>query len=889
MTNIIPVTFNGSRSTYAAVTQWDYGQILTFPDLELPETYQVHFSNAPACGTAVTVLGGPEGVSIPDTLLQQAKPISAYVFLHAGEDDGETVFTITLFVKPRQRPTEEQPTPVQRSALDEAIAALQDGVQRVGDALDTVDETVNAALQDALDSGDFDGPPGAPGVGVPTGGWPGMVLQKRSAADYDTRWALPPVPEDEIAAYTIRATYNAQWDTYTVTSAPTLAELWDEKHNNYKTIVVTLIVDIGASNGGELYISSDIQFRDVESYTPDYCLISFAPEDVGFLQLFGTSSGWQLRFVWFEDANSIATPATQGTEGQVLGLDSNLSPVWIDQSGGGSIELDTTLSRPGKAADAAAVGTALASKGTYSKPSGGIPKSDLASAVQTSLGKADTALQSAPVTSVNGQTGAVTLTASDVGAGTYSKPSGGIPKSDLAAAVQTSLGKADTAVQTETDPTVPSWAKSPTKPSYSYSEITGKPTLAAVATSGSYNDLSNKPTIPTVPQNVSAFTNDAGYLTQHQSLAGYQTEAITDAGGYYTTDTVEGALQEIGASKLDKAQGVANAGKFLVVGNDGTVTPGSMSSQQIQTAVDDWLDDHAASIDGLSFAAKNALMNLLSHVAYTDANGQQYYDALYGALFNGVELASISAVYTQSGTVDTQDSLDSLKADLVVTAHYSDSTTATVAANDYTLSGTLTVGTSTITVSYGGKTTTFSVTVEKSHLLYSLENRTFNNEYIDTGVALLSEEDRDWSICIDVTVTSNPTSGQSSRWRLFNVNTTDDSSYVLLWGKGGAAANNIVARFMSPYQNFLTTGVNSRKHAVFTHSKNSGTMMCYGYQGTEARTTVTVSGATFAATTKNLTLGGETDETLLPSGTFHDFKVYDYVMSASEITGFLGK
>ena len=33
-------------------------------------------------------------------------------------------------------------------------------------------------------------------------------------------------------------------------------------------------------------------------------------------------------------------------------------------------------------------------KGTYSKPSTGIPKSDLASAVQTSLGKADTALQS---------------------------------------------------------------------------------------------------------------------------------------------------------------------------------------------------------------------------------------------------------------------------------------------------------------------------------------------------------------------------------------------------------------------------------------------------------------------------------------------------------------
>ena len=36
--------------------------------------------------------------------------------------------------------------------------------------------------------------------------------------------------------------------------------------------------------------------------------------------------------------------------------------------------------------------------------------------------------------------------------GTYSKPAGGIPKTDLATAVQTSLGLADTAVQTETDP-----------------------------------------------------------------------------------------------------------------------------------------------------------------------------------------------------------------------------------------------------------------------------------------------------------------------------------------------------------------------------------------------------------------------------------------------------
>lgn len=41
------------------------------------------------------------------------------------------------------------------------------------------------------------------------------------------------------------------------------------------------------------------------------------------------------------------------------------------------------------------------------------------------------------------------------------------------------------------------------------------------------NDLHDS--IPTVPTNVSAFTNDAGYLTQHQSLADYYTKSEIDA------------------------------------------------------------------------------------------------------------------------------------------------------------------------------------------------------------------------------------------------------------------------------------------------------------------------------------------------------------------------
>lgn len=81
-------------------------------------------------------------------------------------------------------------------------------------------------------------------------------------------------------------------------------------------------------------------------------------------------------------------------------------------------------------------------------------------------------------------------------------------------------------------------------------------------------------------------------------------------------------------------------------------------------------------------------------------------------------LVSISAVYTQSGTVYPTTALDDLKADLVVTGTYSDSTTATITG--YTLSGTLAEGTSTVTVTFGGLTTTFSVTVSPPTPLYTL-------------------------------------------------------------------------------------------------------------------------------------------------------------------------
>lgn len=71
---------------------------------------------------------------------------------------------------------------------------------------------------------------------------------------------------------------------------------------------------------------------------------------------------------------------------------------------------------------------------------------------------------------------------------------------------------------TETDPTVPAWAKEANKPTYNYSEIT------------------NTPTIPTVPNNVSAFTNDAGYLIEETQTLSDVTAIGNSAGSRQLKD-----------------------------------------------------------------------------------------------------------------------------------------------------------------------------------------------------------------------------------------------------------------------------------------------------------------------------------------------------------------
>lgn len=99
-------------------------------------------------------------------------------------------------------------------------------------------------------------------------------------------------------------------------------------------------------------------------------------------------------------------------------------------------------------------------------------------------------------------------------------------------AIREGAEKGATALQNETDPI---WTAEKGN-YYTKSEV-----------DASLESKANKSEIPTVPTNVSAFTNDAGYLTEHQSLDNYYTK--TESDGKYATQVV--VNEEIAARITD--------------------------------------------------------------------------------------------------------------------------------------------------------------------------------------------------------------------------------------------------------------------------------------------------------------------------------------------------
>lgn len=160
MNNIVEAVF-GTCNPYECATRilyrYDYGMILTFPGLDLPTAYEVHFSNYDDVGTTITQIGNDDGVSIPDEFLQTGLPVYCWVYLHTGEDDGETVYKVTINVQDRPQPSNGTPTPVQQDAITEAIAALDSAVEQTG--ADASSANADALKSEGYAVGTQDGEP----------------------------------------------------------------------------------------------------------------------------------------------------------------------------------------------------------------------------------------------------------------------------------------------------------------------------------------------------------------------------------------------------------------------------------------------------------------------------------------------------------------------------------------------------------------------------------------------------------------------------------------------------------------------------------------------------------------------------------------------------------
>ena len=142
---------------------------------------------------------------------------------------------------------------------------------------------------------------------------------------------------------------------------------------------------------------------------------------------------------------------------------------------------------------------------------------------------------------------------------------------------------------------------------------------------------------------------------------------------------------------------------------------GGASQEQIAQAVVDYLTENPVE-GGMTKTEKDLILSLFRNAVYTSGNMGNTLTQLE-SLWNGSEapdepdepvvtLTRISATYS-GGDVAVGTAVSALTG-IVVTAHYSDGSSKTVTG--YTLSGTITEGSNTITVSYSGKTTTFTVT-----------------------------------------------------------------------------------------------------------------------------------------------------------------------------------
>lgn len=127
--------------------QWDEGMKLVIEGIDLPTAYEVHFSNDPNFGTAVTMIGGADGVTIPTSVLEDGGNVYAYLYLHDEATDGYTSARITIPVYRRPAVEDGEVAEDERTAIAQAITALNSAVEQTAQDVNDANASAETAVQ----------------------------------------------------------------------------------------------------------------------------------------------------------------------------------------------------------------------------------------------------------------------------------------------------------------------------------------------------------------------------------------------------------------------------------------------------------------------------------------------------------------------------------------------------------------------------------------------------------------------------------------------------------------------------------------------------------------------------------------------------------------------
>lgn len=233
-----------------------------------------------------------------------------------------------------------------------------------------------------------------------------------------------------------------------------------------------------------------------------------------------------------------------------------------------------------------------------------------------------------------------------------------------------------------------------------YNDLTNKPSIPSISglasedyvdekvgavTVESIGALPNTTVIPTVPTNVSAFINDAGYLTEHQSLNGLATETyvntqidaidIPSTLSDLTTDSTHRVVTD-----SEKATWNAKS-NFSGSYNDLTDKPSipSISGLATETYVDEVVSTKANSSHTHTIANVSGLQNALNNKSDSTHNHTGVYDV------NGAAASALSSAQTYTDeAIDTLSETVATKANASALTSHTGNTTVHITGAERT-------------------------------------------------------------------------------------------------------------------------------------------------------------------------------------------------------------